>query len=807
MSNVQSLQAQWQQVLPSISPYPDLAVLIRVARPRCPHIKETCRNRALHPRYDVVYLKNAEVQTFNGCGYCKWARSNTNPKLSGYQNPGWPGCCRPPNPSEHKLVPAADWPTVSLVHRIPIPSEIKAILESITGQRTSTILPFNSGSLRGSHPSSQPPSLSRRTSSSITVPTRGDTTPIKASPVSIPTKTRSGGSPQQLPSALGTGGRNANADSVSCSLPNASAMDQVQNMLRRPAVETQEKRRDNSREAKKTATTSTSVNKVTVDAPPPFRAALSSSTNLPSASIPVPSSRSNVEREKSNTDSVRRRKTSLESAVGGLSISSGSSAASRSFAEDMQSAAVIALPVHVYFAVPQSCEFGVGVARILIPRLALLRVLSLGISRLGLSPTLRRPGSPQHIIMGVPPPGISNDPLLWLLTAATLLSTALFVLRGKSKQSISRPPIRPSVSASAITNGVRKTSPVKANNDVPPKVHEVTVSKILVHPIKSLSSAAVYKSRYTSTGLENDRKWCIIDANTHHIITARELPKMVLLEPTLVYDITSEYEGKLIVSVPKGADFVTFHVPIAPTPDILETWSIIEECIMFGTYKMDGFICEPLSPSDPSPTEILSEYLGKKVHLMMKGPTPRSCPPTTSFPDLDANSVYQDGYPLLVASEESLHAVGENIKKAAAIGPDGPNKIGGMDYERWADEDIPIERFRPNIVLRGVGVPFTEDSWKKIAIGPKHDTRLRQKETMNVTLVSRCARCLLPNVDPQTGVRDAAVPYKVLMKFRTGVDPANMNKPCFGCNGVPEDEGTVQVGDFVTVLEHAEIEG
>ncbi|KIO12846.1 hypothetical protein M404DRAFT_993817 [Pisolithus tinctorius Marx 270] len=38
---------------------------------RCPHIKDICSNRALHPRHDVVHLRNAEVKSFNGCGYCK----------------------------------------------------------------------------------------------------------------------------------------------------------------------------------------------------------------------------------------------------------------------------------------------------------------------------------------------------------------------------------------------------------------------------------------------------------------------------------------------------------------------------------------------------------------------------------------------------------------------------------------------------------------------------------------------------------------------------------------------------------------
>ncbi len=47
------------------------------------------------------------------------------------------------------------------------------------------------------------------------------------------------------------------------------------------------------------------------------------------------------------------------------------------------------------------------------------------------------------------------------------------------------------------------------------------------------------------------------------------------------------------------------------------------------------------------------------------------------------------------------------------------------------------------------------------------------------------------------------MPYKVLMKFRTGVDPANLTKPCFGCNGVPAGNGVIRVGDIVAVKEWA----
>jgi hypothetical protein len=52
----------------------------------------------------------------------------------------------------------------------------------------------------------------------------------------------------------------------------------------------------------------------------------------------------------------------------------------------------------------------------------------------------------------------------------------------------------------------------------------------------------------------------------------------------------------------------------------------------------------------------------------------------------------------------------------------------------------------------------------------------------------------LPNIDPVTGLKDAAVPYKVMMKFRRGMDPIYKTRPCFGCNGVPTGEGEIKVG-------------
>lgn len=65
---------------------------------------------------------------------------------------------------------------------------------------------------------------------------------------------------------------------------------------------------------------------------------------------------------------------------------------------------------------------------------------------------------------------------------------------------------------------------------------------------------------------------------------------------------------------------------------------------------------------------------------------------------------------------------------------------------------------------------------------------------VNIVIITQ-----LPNVNPQTGEKDNAVPFKVLMKFRTGLDPIHKLKPCVGCNGVPAGEGVIAVGDEVYI--------
>lgn len=91
--------------------------------------------------------------------------------------------------------------------------------------------------------------------------------------------------------------------------------------------------------------------------------------------------------------------------------------------------------------------------------------------------------------------------------------------------------------------------------------------------------------------------------------------------------------------------------------------------------------------------------------------------------------------------------------------------------------------------------PYAEDAWKKIRIGGSR-----------YHVSCRTARCTLPNVDQDTGARDAHnEPYKTMAAYRK-IDEGAAKWPCLGMQMVPmsgEEEG-IRVGDGVVVEEVGE---
>ncbi|QRV80349.1 importin-9 [Ceratobasidium sp. AG-Ba] len=314
---------------------------------------------------------------------------------------------------------------------------------------------------------------------------------------------------------------------------------------------------------------------------------------------------------------------------------------------------------------------------------------------------------------------------------------------------------------------------------------DIRITKLLIHPIKSCRGISVSESRYDPKGLQFDRQYLIVDTTSHKCITAREIPKMILVETAIESDDTL-----LRVSFPKESQIESFTTPLIPNSATLESWEMISDVEIWLDTGLNAYIAQSSSPTGPSPSSLLSSFLGRDVLLVLKGPKRRAVVPTSTHPDLDADVRFQDGFPLLLATTESLFAVQERIRYSAN-GAEGW-KVGGIT-PRWQTEELAMERFRPNIVLSGSPAAFDEDYWGDVQIG-EDDTGGGV-----VSVVKRCGRCLLPNVDTNTGIRDNAVPFKVITRFRR-VDSEPGSTACFGVNGVTQASGVFRLGDRLRVL-------
>jgi len=187
-------------------------------------------------------------------------------------------------------------------------------------------------------------------------------------------------------------------------------------------------------------------------------------------------------------------------------------------------------------------------------------------------------------------------------------------------------------------------------------------------------------------------------------------------------------------------------------------------------------------------TEPFSTFLGKNTRLIYKGPTPRILR-GNAMPELLGRTqsfAFADLCCVQVSNQNSM------------------DDLNGRLRERGAGE-ITIERFRPNIIVSGVGFePWNEDLWKTVRILSSNEgTKEKQRRPLTLDVPCRCLRCQVPNVDPETGIKNKEEPWNTLMQFRN-VDAGNKYKPCFGMLCVPREEGMVRVGDVLEVTEVTE---
>jgi uncharacterized protein YcbX len=201
-------------------------------------------------------------------------------------------------------------------------------------------------------------------------------------------------------------------------------------------------------------------------------------------------------------------------------------------------------------------------------------------------------------------------------------------------------------------------------------------------------------------------------------------------------------------------------------------------------------------------SEVAGEVYNGEVSEWFSDALGRSCPlvlmPESSerhvseqFDRGDDIVSFADGYPLMMLGEGSLAEVNERLH----------DRYRGDEYGEKLP--LPMNRFRPNLVVRGSD-PFAEDRWAKIRVG---EAIFR--------VVKPCGRCVMTTVDQARGEFDGKEPLKTMATFRMAKDVfpntfeelgQTANAVLFGENLIPENPGaTIRVGDEVEVLEQRKV--
>ncbi|MBI1793895.1 MAG: MOSC domain-containing protein [Chloroflexi bacterium] len=265
--------------------------------------------------------------------------------------------------------------------------------------------------------------------------------------------------------------------------------------------------------------------------------------------------------------------------------------------------------------------------------------------------------------------------------------------------------------------------------------HSTTLSSLVYYPIKACRGFSVDTARVERMGLEHDRRMMVVTPGGK-FLTQREFPKLALVTPTLEDD-------KLMLSAPA---MDTLSIAIAKTGQAIpvEIWKSRDvQAIDQGKAVASWF----------------SDWLGASARLVhIADGFQRKVSAVYAVTDNDQTG-FADGYPILLASEESL-----------------------ADLNSRLETQIPMNRFRPNVVVKGCE-PFDEDQWKRIRIGD-----------VELAIVKPCARCVVTTIDKET-LEKSKEPLKTLAAYRKQAKGV-----MFGQNAIPLNEGRLEIGMNVKIL-------
>jgi uncharacterized protein YcbX len=238
------------------------------------------------------------------------------------------------------------------------------------------------------------------------------------------------------------------------------------------------------------------------------------------------------------------------------------------------------------------------------------------------------------------------------------------------------------------------------------------VSSLHVYPVKSCRGITLEAVDVGPLGLRYDRQWMVVDERGMFVAQRADGRRGVGVR-TLCLVRTAIADGRLCLTAP-GMPPLDLPLEGLDGPErAVEIWDAPTSGLDQGDAAAAWF------------TAFLSrERPGQ--YRVVRMPDDGGRAPSTGTGAL----AYADGYPFLVISEASLD-----------------------DLNARLDVPLPMNRFRPNIVLSGVA-PYEEDHLARIRIGG-----------VEFVGMTRCPRCPIPTTDQDTAERGVE-PLRTLATYR-----------------------------------------
>ena len=249
----------------------------------------------------------------------------------------------------------------------------------------------------------------------------------------------------------------------------------------------------------------------------------------------------------------------------------------------------------------------------------------------------------------------------------------------------------------------------------------ITLASLHTYPVKSCRGVTHDATFLTAAGLTHDREWMFV-APGGRFLTQREVPLLATVEVALdAGALRLAGAGRGEVRIP--LDFAGRRTEVTVWGDRVSAFDQGDEVAAWA-----------------------SALLGRELRLVRFDPAARRLSSRDWTGPIEAPTRFPDGYPLLVLSRASLE-----------------------DLNARLPEPLPMNRFRPNLVLDGLP-PYGEDVLHDLV---SDGVRLR--------VVKPCTRCAITTTDQHSGVVAGEEPIRTLRSYRWD---AQLRGVAFGQNAI-----------------------